>query len=753
MNVPIPTLPPDLTPPQTASPQMASPQGAASQTRASSETVDLFDLVRELQNAGQTQAAQALADKAFAKGESARVKVFVPTLHRARERGVSSNFATPRAGALGGGGPVDHQGRPLSSYPSSSLMKAKNALRDAQSGNAPQATQMRVSNALGTLGAYQGIVDPSAITKVTFGLLKLASRIPLVQACINTRVNQGVDMEWRIRQKDKRAPLTRGARKVIESLTELMEHGGFAREPSRGSKRGALRRHPVTGEIGVFDGSGYDRALRYENYVAYLIRNVLEMGWATYRIEAGQDAKRFPVAWFRPVPAENVRRVLPPRPDFGYEGYQSQFDPPLQNVSYIELDPSSMGRDSTGEALREYTWEQMGTVERYPGVDAFNTAYPYCETEVCLELLASRANTQRFCAENYDNDHIPLGILSIIGETLGEEGFYEIQAQLAKGGGMGAFMRILYLHFLGAQPGAGVSFTPLKSQTGIEAMLQWALQFKTDTRDEILAVFQMNPEELGQRAFDVNGPKLSQSGPDANLAHSKSKGLKPLMRSLAASFTENIIELYDGDFEFAYDNLDGVNQEEDARVAQAYLGMGRTPNEVRDERDEPRLFRPVEPALWNTIERDLRRELGDQTDEAFASPEELREAVDRLYEEQLQKEGVPCIWSAAWDMPVGSANMMFQQMQSEQMQNQQFRQQKQQEAQQLQQQQMQAMMGAQGQAESGQSPQGQAGPEEQAPSQDTEQGGQEASLENGEQGGGEAAQGQSPEGAPQPMAF
>ena len=682
-------------------------------------------MARDLHARGEVSAARLLVERAQAMttAPGAGVRVHVPGNYAPRSSGGQSGIASARARGLERAGQyeglVDAGGRPLgramADTNATPLQKAL-ALAHQNDANAPQATQIRLSASLATLGAYNGLVEPAQIANASFAILKLAARLPLIQAIINTRVNQVMAMEWKISMRSKGAHASRAARKQIELLTELVQHGGFRREPDRGGHRvtkGELRVNSRTGEPGVWDGLGFQQAFSWRNFAAAIVRDRLSMGMGCFRIESGLDKEKYPVAFFRPVASHLVRRALAPLPEWGVQGYQSQMESPVANVAYVELDPSSLG-SLGGQVLREYKWDEMGVLESYPCVDALNTTYPYCEVEHCLELMASHLNADRFAAENYDNNHIPLGIVSIIGSTLGEEAFFDLQSQIAKGGGMGAFYRLLYLHFLGDQSGAGVNFTPLKSQSGIGAELQWALQYQQGLRDQILGVFQMNPEELGGRGQDWNGPKLSQGGPDASIAHSKDKGLEPLVGSLGETVNKNIVWRFDDDFSISFPNLDGSTDAEDARDQGTWMSLGRTWNEVLDARDEARKRLPVEPDKWDSVSRHIKAELkkryGAEWEDRLDSPDLVGEWSDTLYEQMMSEEGVPCIWSTAYDTPTGGAQGQMQLVQGERMQNQQFRQEKKQEEQQ----QAQAQGGAPGQEPGADPSQGQ-GPQALAP--------------------------------------
>lgn len=602
---------------------MCPPSGATQAnghagTATSAESV--FEMARQMESAGFPDASTFLMEKAILAENSG---------------GFTSNpFIPPSDGAL-----------------QAQLFKGLN-----RSASSPSGTPMRINETLLHLGAYTGIREPTEASSLTFAFLQRVARFPIIEAIIRTRKYQATrfaksplhtrDTGFEIRMRDKRAKVSRVARRRIEELTDLMLYGGYRYEPN-----GGLRVHPVTHQPGVWDGNGQEEAPGLFGLVSSLVRDMLSMDWACYRKEAGGDSKKYPVAFFAPVDSATIRRTL-------WQKYRPQIpENKGKRIQFVEANSLV-----PGGVVREYTWEGMAAIVRNPSRDLLGPGYGLSEVEIVLDIVSSMILGLKYQKEYFDNNHIPPGMLIINGVPTvtgpGEQVVQNIRSQIMTStGGPDAFWKLITLMFPAGSSG-GAEFVTMRQRAGGLGETGAVNQYFTALLNICTAVFAINAEEIGFRGFTTQQNALNMPNPQSMVESSQDKGLKPILEALANSFNREIVQLIDPDFQFSWVNADASDLEQDLNTANGYFNLGFTHNEVRDEMDITRKKLPLDVELWDSCA--VRYEQED-----FDNSDEWRAKVDSVYEKEGKTKGLVKLWSACRDIPAGSAGAMLNYYQGE----------------------------------------------------------------------------------------
>lgn len=606
----------------------ASPAGAEAFANARASSNTLLDLAEQAEKSGEYALSTALLQKAVeADRRHGQVALDFPSM------------GLPFQGLGAGYMPGNDAGLIDLDAP---LMKslAKNSLK-------ADPTPYKVSEALHYLGAYTGIREPTEATRTTLLFLRKVSETPAVAPITNNLVKRShsyarrprrpTDTGWEIRMKDRKAPFTSAVRKRIEELEGIIAHGGYLRDPD-----GSRRVNPYTGEPGVWDGKGEERAMNFREFLATALRDTMAMDWFCFRMEPADGALRekFPIVFYSPVDSAQVRRTV-----------WRKYDPTIlkgEKVHYVEMAPGY-----GTQVMREYTWDRLTCMVRNPRVDFYGKGYGYAEIEMALDVIAGLLLGYKSIRSWFDENHIPPGIVNVIGGMESEGSFQVLRQQLSQMGGPNAFWKLLYMFQRGTPTGPqpSVNFVPLRNATGAVNEMEFGLQAATMFYNLVCAVIGMDPEETGMQAYSNRGNALSDGSPESKLENSRDKFFVPTMEAIGSCVQESVIERIDEDFEFGWVNLNADAQELQDRHIQALMVRGFTPNQISDELDEPRVMRPYDPVLYEEVARHF-------SEDDYDTHEEWREKVNAQYVKECKKRKYLQSWSAAWDAPVGNPSMM-----------------------------------------------------------------------------------------------
>lgn len=515
---------------------------------------------------------------------------------------------------------------------------------------APKGTKNRMSEALLHLGAYQGIREPEEATRLTMETIGRICRMPLPQAIIRDRVNRARpfctpsygrnEAGWRIRLRDRKAPVSRAAQKTIDTLQTLIEHGGF---PTIGK----TPRVNSYGQPGVWDAQGQERAHGIAELVPRLMSALLTYDWAPFRMEPGRIESKCPIAFIRALDPPSVVQTEPSL-------YSARLDTSGLPILHIERWPEAFG-SREASVVREYPWNSCAVIVEHERTDFLGRGYGCPPAEILLNTLSVMALAEKFQRNYLDDNFIPAGVLSVSGTVWDNVEMREmIQQMLMLNSGSDAFWRILTLFFTGTSPGDGVKFQPLRSATGGTGEISAMLSQNSETRAMICAVFGIDPEVLGFESHSVKGSSLNSADPQSKFDNSLDKGFIPPMTSIESSFSTDIIGRFDMDFVFEFVNLDPKNAAADEEMATKLMTRGFTMNQVADLRDEERLFVPMLRDLFTETENGRDVDDYDTRDEYEA---DVRKRYEKAFRKKVSDE-TQSPWAFYPDAPVMCAGAM-----------------------------------------------------------------------------------------------
>ena len=518
----------------------------------------------------------------------------------------------------------------------------------------PSPTPHKFNESLYLLGGYNGIVDPAQMTQWTFSVLRSAVNNIYTGGIFYYVANKATrytkkprhakDKGFEIGMRDRRAKVTRAVAKKIDEITDLILHGGYYREPN-----GRLRTHPETGQPGVWDGNGEDRAVNFCDFTKAMIIDSLSMDWACFRKEPGSDKKKYPVVFFTPVDSQMIRRANP-------KAYKPAIVKTEKYVQFVEYAPGY-----SGQIAREFPWYRMGTMVRNPRFDFFTKGYGHSETEIVLDVLSAMVLGLRFSREYYDNNHIPPMIVSMMAgaKPMSLKGSAALRSAILQTGGPGAFWKALFLQFPPGTQGNPVQSTPLRSQIGGQAEINGAMQLMAFLYTLLCSLYPVMPEELGVESFTVLRQSLNQASNQPEFQKGDDK-FRALMEPYAACLNEHIVWLIDPDFELRWVGLEAESEAAELEAGLKKQQLGMTLNQLQDESDKPRVKPPVDPVFYDSIAVKYDRD-------KFDTYEDWQSKINAVYEKECEKKEYPFAWSQYADVPIGNqqAMMVWQQEQQQ----------------------------------------------------------------------------------------
>ena len=584
----------------------------------------IFQLALEAARSGNLPASNYLVDKAAeAERSGGRTQVHIPGMNHSQ--GIVRDLAMPMMKSM-----------------------AANALK-------PVPTPSKYSEFMDTMGVYDGIKNPEDVTGRSFAFLEALTRNPSVEGVIRTRISQatrfcrivnpltgnggvstfdGGQTGYCVVQKADRARMTPVARREMERIQNLIQHGGFYNLPG-----GEIARNPRTGERGVWDGAGAEKAFNFRDFIAILIRQSLTWDFVPVRQESGGDPKAAPVAFFRPTDSKRVRVTIPSA--YG----RPRVDPRLKEVQWVEMSPSG-----DGTVVREFNHTNMDVWIRHQKLDWFGKGYGCPEGEWLIDTVAALVmgfNYQR----TYFDSSPPDSIVSLIGQpgVMAQQTIELLQQQIQMKSGIDKWNRVLFLAFPPGSNPNPLNVTPLrKDSNGIQEMgvlREWFVLLNAI----VDMIYGIHPEEVGFEGVTTSKPTMSDEDPASSLQHSQEKGFIPLMESAAGFLNYSVIERINPDFVLQWVNLH-INVNRDPKRATLLMEQGYTPNQVNDLQDVPRFLIPLDPQLH--------RELAAKMDEEdFDTDESFQDEINRKYEKKCKAMGVEA-WSKYPDMPVGNPSAM-----------------------------------------------------------------------------------------------
>jgi hypothetical protein len=292
----------------------------------------------------------------------------------------------------------------------------------------------------------------------------------------------------RVVQKDRHRPLTPGAAKKIKYIESVLFRGGVIRE------------HPKTGEQAAWDLEFQYQGDPLGTAVRKLIRDSLVLDQVYVSVEGspklGGKAKN-PVLYWKVEDGALARKV-------DSEKYVPMWRPNLKGqVKHVLVDPT-VGRWSV---MREYRWDEGYMFHRNPRTEWGSFGYGKSEVEQALDVILGVLYGMNANKEWFTDNHIPNGILSLVGQ-FGPNEVQQLRLRLKQEvGGLG---RYFGMPIIASPPGAGtgVNYVPFNPKQDFGMVSEQWITFCVAVG---AGIFQISPEEFGFASF--GGPTAPCSSP------------------------------------------------------------------------------------------------------------------------------------------------------------------------------------------------------------------------------------------------
>lgn len=523
--------------------------------------------------------------------------------------------------------------------------RSRKPSRNGNSGNGEQrngtAVATGATNPLGDLLPRGALVNPySYMTELTgqgvpkpgpmgFNVLRrIAERCEVVAAILNTRKNQVATFCNRVPVSDRKTPgwhirLADDEKEPTESdKARLAEAEHFVENlhvqpPERIARR--LRKgldYPDGGLEGFIRGIIEDRLI----LDAVAIERVRTRGgepftaWsldpATIR-RIATDLKKLGQA---PKDLKDAIRWL----DEGAEE-----NPEAAYVQIID-----------GRQIAAFTREELGYYYANPRNDINTFMYGRSELEQMISVVTAILQTFAYNQGNFSEGTIPEGLLALSGNyTLEQIESLRREFDVRMRGGTGHQHRLPVV----AAPDATKAAAWIAMRNSNRDMEYGAwMDFLVNVAS---GIYQIDPTEINMRGYGGGQSPMFEKGHEAELTHSKDKGLRPLLRFVGGIVDAEFVKpLYD-DLLFEWVNLEPEDEAQQIELATKRMQGGiTTANEERAQQDlepveEDWADAPANPTLIQVYMVGKQQEMAEQQQaegmgEEEAPPEDPDERLD-----------------------------------------------------------------------------------------------------------------------------
>ena len=377
-----------------------------------------------------------------------------------------------------------------------------------------------------------------------YEILRQMSRVPVVSAIIQTRVNQVA--EFCTPQKDKySAGFVIGARDNDAEMTDELRE-----------KINELTRWLET----CGEGYKFGGADSFESFIRMILRDSLTFDQCAFEIIKNRGGE---VSGFIPVDASTIRRSAVSDEE-RKEGRRDWAD-----AAFVQV--------INGKKVAEWDADSLAFGIRRPRTWVYSRGYGHPELEELVRVVTYLVNAETYNAANFTNGIHVNSILSIKSK---------MSPQVFR-----AFRRDFYAMLSGAHQAKRTPILQLDPEANEEVssvnLGQSAEEMGYSTWMGYLtkvacAIYQIDPAELGF-VFGAEGVSsaLSQGGPEQRILASKDRGLRPLLRQVQGWINRWIIHPIDPELSFRFVGLDVTSAEAEQKRRIDEVSHYLTINEVR----------------------------------------------------------------------------------------------------------------------------------------------------------------------------
>lgn len=373
--------------------------------------------------------------------------------------------------------------------------------------------------------------------------LRAMSRVPLIAAIINTRVNQIAEFAVPCHTADSIGFTVRLKNRTVEPTEEQQQTA-----------------HQIIEFLLSCGDPRIDFEANFESFLRMLVRDSLTLDSACFEIIRARNGQ---ISGFGIVDASTIRRA-----------------------KLSEAEKKAGRRDAEGvhfvQVLNDKVTAEFGAKDlcmgiRRPRSDVRFRGYGEPELELCVQLITSLLNAEIYNAANFTSGVNVSGIIAV--KT-------KMNPQLFR-----AFRREFYQMLSGA---SNAKKTPLIQLDPDNDEDLKALNLSASNKDmefeswlhhimkQICAIFSIDPVEVGFSFGDTGvSSSLTQGGPAQKVLMSRERGLRPILRAIQHWINKFIVSELDSDFEFVFTGLDSISPEDRMKLDLLRVKSYLTVNELR----------------------------------------------------------------------------------------------------------------------------------------------------------------------------
>jgi hypothetical protein len=391
---------------------------------------------------------------------------------------------------------------------------------------------------------------PSAITYAT--LSSMVWRVPIVQAIIQTRINQAssfatpqhykFETGFRVKMRDAEAKPSPADKKFIKSMERMISNCGV--------------------ETGSFSNRD-----SFETFIRKIVRDSLTYDQANWEIIPGRDGR--PAEWYA-VDAATIRLADTARlyPD----------DNP-DRVRTVQIYDNVI--------IAEFTASEMAFMVRNPRTDIRSYGYGVSELEMTVSAITAILWAWHYNSNFFSQGSVAKGLLNLVGAIPEKQ--------------LRAFRRQWYQMVSGVE---NAWRTPITNAEKVE----W-IDMHASNRDMefsawmdflikvVSSVYVMDPVEINFKYGTSAARSMFEGAQRAKSQESRERGLKPLLRAIGREIDRNIIWPINSEFTIEFLGLESQTPKELADLMTQRVRTMYTINEIRAEND----MNPIPDGLGDII--------------------------------------------------------------------------------------------------------------------------------------------------------
>jgi hypothetical protein len=380
---------------------------------------------------------------------------------------------------------------------------------------------------------------------LSYSTLHSMSRIPVIGAVIQTRINQVAEFSrpqpnpyavgYRIRHRDMHKELTKKDQAKIKEITEVITRAG-----------------------GKYWYGGF------EGFLRSVVRDSLTYDQANFEIIRERGGK----PWgFVPVDPMTVRRARP-SDDALREG---KLDP--DDIAFIQI--------MDNKVVNEFERGELAWCMRRPRSWVYSFGYGYPELEELIGTITNFLNAETFNAVNFTNgihSRTILGLKSTMDQSMFKAFKREIVAMMS---GVANARRVPIVQ-LDPEFKEELSAVPLDRSNREMEYREW-LNFLLKV---ICGGFQMDPAEVNF-VFGNEGQtsSLQSASVGDRVTMSREKGLRPLLRSVEYWLNEWVVQAIDEDYSIEFVGFEAETESQRIELDTKTVQHWMTVDEVRAQHD------------------------------------------------------------------------------------------------------------------------------------------------------------------------